>query len=364
MGKRRLVDGGPDSLRYSLRALEGGDYEPYESFTQAFLAGFIRIASPSRSQLGLLFHCVLQTDKDGNGINPVDVPDSADHFLRDMREKGNGGAATSGVEDASDGPTRLAVSIPAGVMIQRMLDSPGFVEKLLAVTSGHTLSETDRVNGRVPDAQVMIPTRRTNWVRQGAVYGDFAACSSTCGVDSIMVGQGDKEDRVVVGNTVMVVDVPGQAEGADALPCRLESLVWNKDCYIAGGGSNDRIVARVQRCLLNSDLSAETKVEEDAPSTKTGVQAPSLETRKAARLFYDRRRTGNHWNNGKERRVFLTSAHLSTDAFDFRNQASVSRRASYSIKATLLSPFASTSQAFRQPGAWLLVGLSALRVRW
>lgn len=285
MGKRRLVDGGPDSLRYSVRALERGEYEPYESFTQALLAAFTRIASPSRSQLGLLFHCLRQTDKDGNGINPVDVPDSADHFHRDMgarsplfpvyeqdsREKGSGGAATSGFEDASDGPTRLAVSIPAGVMIQRMLDSPGFVEKLLANTSGHTLSESDRVNGRVPDAHVMpIPTRRTDGVRQGAMHGDIAASSSIFGIDSIMVGQGGKEDRVVVGDTVMVVDLPGQAEGADALPCRLESLVWNKDCDIAGGGSNDRIVARVQRCLLNNDLSAEMKVMPPVPRPACG----------------------------------------------------------------------------------------------
>ncbi|CAN0463286.1 unnamed protein product, partial [Ectocarpus sp. 12 AP-2014] len=380
-----------------------------------------------------------QTDRDGNGLNPVDVPDSADHFHRDMRarsplfpvygqdfrKKGSGGAATSGVEDASDGPTRLAVSIPAGVMIQRMLDSPGFVEKLLANTSGHTLSESDRVNGRVPDAHVMpIPTRRTDGVRQGAMYGDIAASSSIFGIDSIMVGQGDKEDRVVVGDTVMVVDLPGQAEGADALPCRLESLVWNKDCDIAGGSSSDRIVARVQRCLLNNDLCAEMKVEDDAPGTKTGVwevtnDRVDLDTSKlvgrcevvvsdyvhtgedgsalpsfrgvgfvkrlrsgrhtplpspdpavkhlpwrpegAERLFYDRRQNGSHWNNDKERRVFLTPAHLFTDAFDFRNQEGVS----YPIKATLLSPFASTSQAFRrEPEAWPLVGLSAPRVRW
>ncbi|CAM9814236.1 unnamed protein product, partial [Ectocarpus fasciculatus] len=441
MGKRRLVDGGPDSLRCSLSALERGEYTPYDSFTQALLANFTRVASPSRSQLGLLFHCLRQTDKDGNGINPADVPDSADHFHRDMRvrsplfpvygqdvrEKGSEGAATSGVEDASEGPTRLIVSIPAGVVIQRKLDSPGFVEKLLASTPGHTLSESDRLNGRVPDAHVMpIPTRRSDGVRQGAMYGDIAACSSIFGIDSIMVGQGDKEDRVVVGDTVMVVDLPGQAEatGALALPCRLESLVWTKDCDIAGGGSNDRIVARVQPFLLNNDLSADMKVEEDAHGTKTGVwevtnAGVDLETSKlvgrcevvvsadvqtgedgsalpsfrgvgfvkrlrngrhkpllspdpaakhlpwrpegAERLFYDRRQKGNHWNDDKERRVFLTPAHLFTDAFDFRNQGGVS----YSIKATLLSPFASTSQSFRrQPGAWPLVGLAAPRVRW
>ncbi|CBJ28358.1 hypothetical protein Esi_0101_0081 [Ectocarpus siliculosus] len=155
----------------------------------------------------------------------------------DFRENGSGGAATSGVEDASDGPTRLAASIPAGVMIQWMLDCPGFVEKLLANTSGHTLSESDRVNGRVPEAHAMpIPTRRTDGVRQGATYAKH---------------------------------LPWRPEGAE-------------------------------------------------------------------RLFHDRRRTGNHWNHDEERLVFLTPAHLFTDAFDFRNQL----------------------------GAWPLVGLSAPRVRW
>ncbi|CAN0059029.1 unnamed protein product [Ectocarpus sp. 4 AP-2014] len=345
-------------------------------------------------------------------------------YGQDFLEKGSGGDATSGVEDASDGPTRLAVSIPAGVMIQRILDSPGFVEKLLANTSGHTLWESDRVNGRVPDAHVMpIPTRRTDGVRQGAMYGDIAASSSIFGIDSIMIGQGDKEDRVGVGDAVMVVDLPGQAERADALPCRLESLVWNKDCDIAGGGSNDRIVARVQRCLLNNDLSAEMKVEDGAPGT-TGVwevtnDGVDLDTSKlvgrcevgvsddvhtgedgsalpsfrgvrfvkrlrsgrhtplpspnpavkhvpwrpegAERLFYDRRQIGSHWNNDKERRVFLTPAHLFMDAFDSRNQGGIS----YPIKATLLSHFASTSQSFRrQTGVWPLVGLSVPTVRW
>ncbi|CBN75973.1 hypothetical protein Esi_0258_0024 [Ectocarpus siliculosus] len=109
---------------------------------------------------------------------------------------------------------------------------------------------------------------------------------------------------------------------------------------------NDETVASIDRSQREKTLQSSI-----FPGDQRGQRAS----------FYDRRQNGSHWNNDKERRVFLTPAHLFTDAFDFRNQGGVS----YPIKATLLSPFASTSQAFRrQPGAWPLVGLSAPRVRW
>lgn len=52
MKRRQLLDGVEKNLRYSAEAVnKDGAYFPYEIFTQALLAGFVRLASPSRAQI-------------------------------------------------------------------------------------------------------------------------------------------------------------------------------------------------------------------------------------------------------------------------------------------------------------------------
>lgn len=84
---RRLIDGDPEKLRYSAKALKSEEYLPYERFTEACVAEIVRRLRLTRLQTGQLFHVLRQTDKTGNGLRPQDVPKSADHFKRNMRQR-------------------------------------------------------------------------------------------------------------------------------------------------------------------------------------------------------------------------------------------------------------------------------------
>ncbi|CAN0302857.1 unnamed protein product [Scytosiphon promiscuus] len=159
-----------------------------------------------------------------------------------------GGGATPAAQDGVEGAgvTAKVFSIPANVVIQRQLNNPGFVEELLRNPAGHVLSNTEREDNRVPHGHVLqIPTTRSDGTRNGAMYGDIAAQSSIFGVDSVMMGQGDEEARVVVGNTVLV-----REEGDEPRPCRLQSIVWHADCE----EEDSRLVGTVQDFVRHENV--------------------------------------------------------------------------------------------------------------
>ncbi|CAM9106115.1 unnamed protein product [Hapterophycus canaliculatus] len=435
MNKRRLVDGGAKNLRFSPEALASKDYTPYETYTQMMLATYVRIADPSRRQLRILCHLLQQRDKNGEGINPDDVPGpgQVDHFKRDMRQRlplypifcedvavKGGGWATADAQEGGDGAgvTGQVFSIPANVMVQRQFNNSGFVEQLLHNPAGKVLSDGEREENRVPHGHVMaIPTMRSDGTRSGAMYGDIAAQSSIFGLDSIMVGNGDKETRVVVGDAVLA-----REEGGEWSPCRLQSIVWYEDC---DEQENSRLVATVQDFVghqhvenaraLSSALDEEAlPVVWEVTNDRRTVELSSLTGRCEViplgdvgghdsmgawptyqgagfvkklrsgrfkpipspdreveflpwrqtgleRMFFDRRKKGANWNDDVSRRVLSTSALLFTDAFDFRKQGGKS----YSINATLFNAFAATSPHLRrQPESWPLVSMGSPGVKW
>lgn len=388
MKNRKLLDGDEKDLRYSPEAVSGDSYLPYDNFTQAVLATFTRIASPSRSQLDLLFHCLRQTDKDGNGIRAADIPESGDHFKRRMRmrtplfpiygeevEEKSSAAAGCPEQQEGSGVTKLVLSIPVGVVIQRMLDSPEFVKKLLRNTVGHTMTEADREASGVPHQHVLpVPTKRSDGAIHGAMYGDIAARSSIFGLESIVVGCNNKRATVVVGDTVMV-DFSASTDG-EAEPCRLDSIVYCEDrgrlvarvqrfiqvrkadgCLVPKNTSGDElpclwevtsnpitveVSTLVGRCKMLRGMAADDKSEADSSlpryraagfveTMRSGryrrIKSPDSEEgflpwRREGlhRLFYDRRREGVNWNEEPDRRVLNTAALLFTDAFNFRKQ--------------------------------------------
>ena len=178
-------------MRFTLEG-KASKYCPYPNITHALLATFIRLAelstiSPSRT----CFYSPASgtPNEDGNGLNPADVPESADHFERDARLLTPRLPVVEEEVDDKEGCRTIAVRFSPAALLQRRLESPGAVAGILSNFEGHVLTGEERTaNGVVHEHLTPVATRPAGGLRRGSHHGKIAASSALVSLESILVG--------------------------------------------------------------------------------------------------------------------------------------------------------------------------------
>lgn len=169
--------------------------------TIAILAAWVRLASPSRAQLLLLFACLGYINEEGNSFNPTDIPQNADHFERQTR------LLTPLLEvverEITDerGRTTSTMGFSPAALLQRRLESPDAVSDTRAQTEGHVLTLGEReANGVAHDHVMPIATSPVGGRRRGFLHRKVAPASALVGLDFLRVGRCGSEEEIYVGD--------------------------------------------------------------------------------------------------------------------------------------------------------------------
>lgn len=256
-----LRDGGVENLRFTDEAIKSR-YCPYETLTVAIFAEIIRRLSLTRREAGILGRCLRYVDKDGESIKAADVPTDTDHFHAKMRKR-------APLERVWEHPNKTSVTLAPSALIQRVLESRGAFEEVIANQQGKVLSEAEGVANHVTSRHLTaIATKPRGRGREGTLHGDIAAGSCLFGLDTVEVTAEDGHtEEVAVGDTVRArVAGAGAGGRSKVVPCRLAELRWRYKSDDDVTDETGRLVPVVNRFLTAEEANLETRWRETAGS--------------------------------------------------------------------------------------------------
>lgn len=182
-------------------------------------------------------------------------------------------------------PDRKSVSLAPSTLIQRILESPGAFEEMLANQQGKVLSEVEHTANHVSSRHLTpIATKpRGGGGREGTLHGDIAAFSCLFGLHTIEVTTSDgRKEEVAVGHSILA-GVGGVGAGArpKAVPCRLASLQWHYTSEDDTTSEEGRAVAEIKRFLTAREAKLdkrwhETGFPQHTQDEGVGSQQPGL----------------------------------------------------------------------------------------
>ncbi len=404
-----VVDGDPEQLRCTPQGM-ASKWCPYPNLTFAILANYVRLASLTRAQQNLLFSCLRYTDEDGQGIIPADVPACADHFAREARLLTPLLPVTEREIDDKKGFTTSVVGFSPAALLQRRLESPGAAAGILDNLEGHQLTSAEREAEGVPDEHLTpVATKPAGGLRRGFLHGKVAAASALMGLESLLVGPSGRQEKIFVGDTVLVASADERPE--EARPYRLAEVVWVEDLsrlvsrvspfltsaearitgagappdvvweVVDGDGGEEIDISRIEgRCDVVPHVqgagagssssgrvfSAAGFIRRCGKEKYKKVWSPSGQRKVLPwrfegldGLFFDKRAARVYFNKAGLP-VFSIPLVIFTDAFNFFQRGG----SPYSINATHFT-IGSTTRAFRRRlESWDLCSLGAPRARW